>query len=196
MKRLIAERIRIELDQSGYVCRDDGLSDLCVYRGEPAAAMQDPVASVRILENERSVRVWFMPGNALMKEEIRRKIIRAVRPDGWRLYEAAGREETRVNPGRLGLDPADPELPSNPAGTLRRFRAARYLALFAYLLLALFFGMLLNLRTSGWIGTAILLILAGILSGKASSRGCLPTLLVWVVGLLGILVVFALTIQI
>lgn len=79
--------------------------------------------------------------------------------------------------------------------TRPRFRIFRWLLLVVYASLALFFGMLLNLRPIGWIGTAIVLTLAVWLSRRLSCKGCLLTGSIWLAGLIVILLLFALTVQ-
>jgi FtsH-binding integral membrane protein len=71
-----------------------------------------------------------------------------------------------------------------------RFRIFRWLLLVVYSLLALFFGMLLNLRPFGWIGTTAALALTVWLSRRLSTRGCLLSGLIWLAGLVAILILF------
>ena len=76
-----------------------------------------------------------------------------------------------------------------------RFRIFRWLLLVVYASLALFFGMLLNLRPVGWIGTAMVILLTAWLSRRLSNKGCLAAGSIWLAGLVVILLLFALTVQ-
>ncbi|NLN45931.1 MAG: hypothetical protein GX153_05120 [Clostridiaceae bacterium] len=88
------------------------------------------------------------------------------------------------------------KLPDSPDSVKRpRFRIFRWLMLVVYTALALFFGMLLNLRPAGWVGTALLLALTSWLSRRLAGKGCLVVGLVWLAGLVAVLFVFALTVR-
>ena len=112
-----------------------------------------------------------------ISEMITGTIDRAVHPDGWRVCRVKSIEET----GRIAR---------------RRFRFFRFFVLTILSFVVAFLGMVVNLTTAGWMGVAACLSLIGVFSGKASAKGCMTTLAVWLAGLLCLLAVFTLAARI
>ncbi|MBP7402806.1 MAG: hypothetical protein KBA30_09335 [Clostridia bacterium] len=211
MRKHICESMVDELNRNGFSCRMDEDSDITVYAGDGSPfCTAEPAATVGVREDRHTVLVWVPAEQERRRADLLDSLWSAIRPDGWRLRTVGSREETkredrftasavRNRTPATGAGegvPGDSPVPAPRAAFPVRFRAARYGMMAVYALLAAFFGLLLNLRTAGWLGTLILLLLIGVVSGKASRKGCLPTMLVWGVGLIGILVVFALSVRI
>lgn len=197
MRKHISEMITGELVRVGYTFRIGCGADITVFSGDasedsPANGLR--IATVRLDTGMHTARVWVSPDASVDPLMITGTIDRAVHPDGWRVCRVMSFEET-------AQETLDPDLPGlildsetgNAARRIarRRFRIFRFLVLILLAFVIAFLGMVVNLTTAGWIGVAACLSLIGAFSGKASAKGCMPTLAVWFTGLLCLLAVFA-----
>ena len=202
MRKHISEMITGELVRMGYTFRIGCGADITVFSGDagedsPANGLR--IATIQMDTGTHTARVWVSPAASDDPLMIAGIIDRAVHPDGWRVCRVMSFEET-------AQEALYPDLPAgivdseagNAAGRIarRRFRVFRFLVLTILSFVVAFLGMVVNLTTAGWIGVAASLSLIGVFSGKASAKGCMTTLAVWLTGLLCLLAVFTLAARI